>query len=301
MKHPYESKVLKAAYKYCEAINKAHYENFPVASIIVPKKQRQAIHAIYAFSRFADDFADEALYEGNRQEKLSEWGHYLLENNPTHPIFIALKDATNKHKLPVKLFQDLLTAFVMDTKVQHHKTFEDILFYCKHSANPVGRLILHLFKEDSQNNLKASDAICTALQLTNFWQDISIDLKKERVYLPEEDLMNYNYNYEDLKNHVFDSRFINLLKFQVKRAHSLFLEGIPLCLNLSGRLGIEIRLTWLTGHLILDKIIKESQYDIFTKRPELKKTDLLKLAFISIRKNKFLDKVNKIKNEYSIL
>lgn len=279
---------LKSAYSYCRAINKSHYENFPVASFLLPKKIRPAVDAIYAFSRVADDFADEAEFDGRRLELLDEWERSLDDKEPQNAIFVALQDARRRHQLPKKLFVDLLSAFKQDVVKTRYQNFAQVLDYCTRSANPVGRLVLHLFKENSEENLKYSDAICTALQLANFWQDVFIDLKKDRIYLPQDEMERFGVDVLKLENK--KNNLKKLLAFQIQRTRQIFKEGAPLGLVLKGRLGIEIRLTWLTGNLILDKI-EVNDFDIAQHRPELKKTDFIKLLPKAIFKNIYKNKV----------
>lgn len=284
---------LKSAYSYCRAINKSHYENFPVASFLLPKKIRPAVDAIYAFSRVADDFADEAEFDGRRLELLDEWERSLDDKEPQNAIFVALQDARRRHELPKKLFVDLLSAFKQDVVKTRYQNFAQVLDYCTRSANPVGRLLLHLFKENSEENLKYSDAICTALQLANFWQDVFIDLKKDRIYLPQDEMERFGIKESELRV-VLDNHFLKslsrLLFFQIQRTREIFLQGAPLGLNLKGRLGAEIRLTWLTGNLILDKI-EANDFDVAQHRPELKKTDFIKLLPKAFFKNIYKNKV----------
>jgi phytoene synthase len=181
------AKLTRAAYAYCRKVNKAHYENFPVASVLLPKHLRPAVDAIYAFSRMADDFADEKLYEGQRMERLTEWGSYLNQDEPTHPVFVALKDAIRVHNIPKVLLLDLLTAFKQDVVKSRYQTFREVLEYCRYSANPVGRLVLVVNGQASETTNGLSDAVCTALQLANFWQDVAVDFAKDRIYLPQDE------------------------------------------------------------------------------------------------------------------
>lgn len=283
----HEPALNKAAYKFCKAVTQNHYENFPVASFILPKPMRPAVEAIYAFSRTADDFADEKEYRGVRLRRLEEWEHYLEDKSrPTHPIFIALQDTIREHNLPLQLFRDLITAFKMDVEKKRYQNFDQVVRYCKHSANPVGRLVLHLFKQDTKENLKLSDYICTALQLTNFWQDVAIDLKKDRIYLPQDEMERFSITDQDLFSRQYDENFRRLLAFQISRTKEIFMRGKPLGLHLTGKLGIEIRLTWLTGMTILKKI-SQNGHDVFNNRPKLSKWDFVKMFFIAINKKSY--------------
>ncbi len=272
----------KEAFAYCRQITKGHYENFPVGSLFVPKEKRPHFYSIYAFARGADDFADEAEYEGCRMDKLNEWGEKLADcyrGRADHPIFIALARTVRSYDIPQSLFQDLLTAFKMDVTRKRYQTFDEVLFYCRHSANPVGRLILLLSGYRQEQLHALSDKICTGLQLANFWQDVSVDLIKDRVYLPRQDLDNYGYSFEQLQKHAYTDRFAELMKFQVERTRQLFEEGKPL-LDFVGRdLRFELRLVWLGGTTILHKI-ERNRYNAFI-RPKLKKWDAIRMIVSS--------------------
>lgn len=282
-----DSTMLQASYDYCGTLTKSHYENFPVASRLVPKELRPHIQAIYAFSRTADDFADEADYHGVRLKKLDEWEKHLKDfSKPTHPIFIALHNTINEKGIPIKLLLDLLTAFRMDVQKKRYETFDEVLNYCKYSANPVGRLVLCLFGKATRETVHYSDAICTALQLANFWQDVSVDLKKDRVYVPSEDLEKFALNIHDFIEGDYNEKFKRLMQFQVSRTAELFEKGKPLGLMLDGQFGLEIRLTILGGMSILKKI-KQSGYDVFHQRPTLSKWDFAKLFWVALSKKRF--------------
>lgn len=283
----YDGRLLKAAYRYCQSLTKNHYENFPVASLILPLSIRPAIAAIYAFSRLADDFADEPGYAGERLKRLDEWQMFLTEqNHPTHPVFIALKDTIQKHDLPQHLLLDLLTAFKMDVQKKRYHSFKEVTHYCGYSANPVGRLVLHLFGHYEPRELEWSDDICTALQLANFWQDVAIDLEKDRIYLPQDEMQSFGVSEDDLSDHVFDNHFKDLMEFQVERTRQIFLKGKDLGNVLAGRLGVEIRLTWLAGMSVL-KQLAAVEYDVFLKRPKLEKMDFVRLLPIALSQKRF--------------
>jgi squalene synthase HpnC len=271
-------------FRYCEQIARSHYENFPIASWFVPKEIRKYIWAIYAFARIADDYADEPGYTlAERIDNLSQWGQYLDEcynGNPTHRVFAALADTVERFQIPVELFQNLLTAFRSDVTVKRYETYEDVLEYCRNSANPIGRLVLLLFNYRSETMMELSDHICTALQLTNFWQDISVDLQKDRIYLPLEDLEEFAYSEQDLLERKFDNRFRKLMAFQVQRTAELFVEGKPLLSRIGKDLSRELRLTWNGGTRILQKIHKQD-YNVLVQRPALTTLDKLGLLFRS--------------------
>lgn len=286
----YHEQLLKAAYRYCRAINRAHYENFPVASILLPRKLRPPVDAIYAFSRVADDFSDESEFDGRRLELLTQWESFLSQAYPMHPVFVALRDVQAGHDLPLGLFLDLVRAFKQDVVKNRYENFSELLDYCRCSANPVGRLVLHLVDKDSDENLLASDKICTALQLTNFWQDVAVDLEKDRIYLPREDLVRFDVSEDDLfAGHVSDG-FAALMKFEIGRTRQFFIEGARLGENLKGRLGVEIRLTWLAGMRILQRI-EEAACDVFNRRPALGTADYLWLLPCAFSKSRFVQRV----------
>lgn len=277
-------KILKLSHAYCATIAKSHYENFPVASLLLPKHIRPAVQAVYAFARLADDFADEGVYHGRRMVMLNQWEDFLKDfKTPTHPIFIALHDTISRYLLPKALFRDLLMAFKMDVTKKRYENFDEVLTYCKLSANPIGRLVLHLFGEIQKEFFTQSDHICTALQLTNHWQDVAIDLQKDRIYLPQDDLEKFGVSEQQLFAHTADENFKRLMMFEVDRVSEIFVKGKPLGLKLKGRLGLEMRLTWLAGVTVLKKI-KAVGYDIFRRRPKITKGDLLKLFAIALNR-----------------
>lgn len=270
---------LEEAFGYCTRLTRSHYENFPVGSVLLPKKIRPQVCAVYAFARRADDIADEDFVETDRLPALRTWQNLLeksLQYRPSHPVFLALRHTIKEHAIPPQLFRDLLTAFKMDVTQKRHQSFADLLFYCQHSANPVGRIILHLFGYQDEALMLLSDKICTALQLTNFWQDIAVDLEKNRIYLPQEDLKNFNYSEANLFKKKYNPEFIQLLKFQVERSQKLFYEGAQLSKHLKGRLKLEIKCVVLGGLKILEKL-KKLDYNSLHQRPVLNNWDKLTL------------------------
>jgi squalene synthase HpnC len=263
---------LEESYAHCEALARAHYENFPVGSWLLPDDKRKHLWAIYAFARMADDFADEAQYLDNlRLPLLENWEGQLLQSmwrKPQHPVFIALKDTIETFRLPVEPFQDLLMAFKMDVVVDRYKTFDDLLGYCQLSANPVGQLVLSVFGYKDPVIHELSDHICTALQLTNHWQDLAIDAKKGRIYVPQEDMARHGYGEEQLRGGVADEAFRRVMADLVGRTRSLFEAGRPLLDRVGKDLSYEMRLVWLGGTAIL-KRIEAVNYDVFRARPTL--------------------------------
>jgi squalene synthase HpnC len=259
-------------YSYCEQIARNHYENFPVASRFIPKEMRRYVWAIYAFARIADDFADEPGYTlAERMDNLNQWEQHLFEcynGNPTHRVFAALADTVEHFQIPMELFRNLLAAFYADVSVKRYETYDDLLAYCRNSANPIGRLVLLLFNYRSETMMEYSDSICSALQLANFWQDVSADLEKGRIYIPGEDLAEFNYSEEDLFARRFNDRFRSLMAFEVQRTADMFVEGKPLLSKVDRNLSLELRLTWNGGTKILQKIHK-MDYNVLTKRPVL--------------------------------
>jgi len=254
-------------------VSVGHYENFPVASLLLPASLRAPIEVIYRFARSADDIAD----EGNdapdmRLAKLSVYQARLAKiaggETPDDPLFREVAGIVRSHRLPLQLFRDLLDAFAQDVTKKRYASFAELLDYCRRSANPVGRLLLHLFKRTTDSDLARSDAICSALQLINFWQDIEIDYAKDRIYLPQDEMARFGFTERHLSEKRTDASWRALMAFQIERARSLLISGEPLGRTLPGRIGLEIRATVQGGLLILKKIQK-ADYDIFRRRPVL--------------------------------
>lgn len=270
---------VQEAFKYCEAAAKQHYENFPVG-LFVPRRIRKYVYSIYAFARFADDIADnENIPLNERKAGLEAWLKMLdecYEGYAEHPVFIALKEAVTKFNIPKQLPENLVKAFLMDLDKTRYNNFDEILFYCSHSANPVGRLILLLFGKDSEENVSYSDSICTALQITNFLQDVSLDILKGRIYFPLSDFGENKYPEADFFNKINDERFQRIFEAQIKRTDELFIHGENLIKHLNGKLKFEILLTLNGGKEILQRT-KILQADIFSKRPKLNLYDKFKL------------------------
>jgi squalene synthase HpnC len=257
-----------------------HYENFPVASLLLPAQLRPAVAAIYAFARSADDFADEG--DLPPEERLRLLGGYQAEldciehDEPTdHPIFQRLRPHIAAHRLPLSLFRDLLDAFAQDVVKDRYASFDELMDYCRRSADPVGRLMLHLFGAATPDNLRRSDAICSALQLINHWQDVGIDIGKGqngRIYLPQDEMVRYKVTEDMLRCRSLETaasaEFRALMQFQVERARALMLSGASLGRDLPGRIGMEIRAIVAGGLRILAKI-EAVGYDVFNRRPVL--------------------------------
>jgi squalene synthase HpnC len=259
-----------------------HYENFPVASLLVPARLRKPIEVIYRFARSADDIADEG--DASSDQRLAGLADYQAELEriaagiqPQTPLFAALGEVITEFKLPIQLFRDLLDAFAQDVVKKRYADYPELLDYCRRSANPVGRLVLHLFGRTEDEYLKQSDCICTALQLINFWQDVAIDWQKDRVYIPQCDLPRFHVTEDDIASGRWSANWAALMDFQIDRATNLMLSGAPLVHALPGRLGWEIRLTIQGGLRILERT-RRVRGDVFKRRPKLGKWDWLVLA-----------------------
>jgi squalene synthase HpnC len=260
------------AFEYCARITKAHYENFPVASLFLPEEKRPYIQAIYAFSRIADDFADELVRPpAERLDDLLRWEEQLLQcyqGHAIHPVFIALRETVTNLGIPIEPLRDLLTAFKRDVVEHRYETFQDLLGYCRCSANPVGRLILMIFGCRDEALLTLSDEICTALQLANFWQDVAVDQEKDRLYIPLEDLRSHGYTLEEWKRRSLTGEFRALMKFEVDRTREMFYRGAGLPAAVEKELQLELKLVWFGGLAILRKI-ERNRFDVIRRRPSL--------------------------------
>jgi squalene synthase HpnC len=282
------------SYGYCEKLARSHYENFPVGSVLIKKVLRKHFYAIYAFARIADDFADEAydtneFTESERLGWLNRWRDNLKDayaGRAKHPVFVALAETAVRFALPIQLFEDLLSAFSQDVSIRRYRSYTELMDYCRRSANPVGRLILLLFGHRDPEMHSRSDDICTALQLANHWQDVAIDLEKDRVYIPSEDMLKFGLTVDSIKKEGASDRFKRLMSFEVERARRLFLSGKPLCTSAAGRLGVELRAVWLGGMTILDRLEKNG-FDMFAHRPVISSRDKLKILSMALRKRAF--------------
>ena len=264
-----------------------HYENFPVASVLLPKRLVPAVEAIYAFARSADDIADEG--DALPQERLAALHAYeaalasIERGEKQHnPLFDRLSGVIAQFKLPLQPFYDLLSAFRQDVGTTSYANFELLLDYCRRSANPVGLLMLHLYGAATAGNIVQSDAICSSLQLINFLQDVAIDREKQRIYLPLEDLKHYGVTESQLDRAQSDARFQDMMRFEVARARALMHSGAPLARRLPGRIGWELRLVVQGGLRILEAIEKVD-YDVFRRRPKLKARDWLVIMWRALR------------------
>jgi squalene synthase HpnC len=264
---------VEEAFAYCERMAREHYENFPVGSLLVPKHLRRHVHSIYAFSRIADDIADEGeMPVGERLALLDDWERQLreaYEGRAEHPVFIALAATVNERRIPIEPLRDLLRAFRIDARNEGFDTLTDLLYYCYHSANPIGRLVLHLFGLFDDERKFLSDKICSALQITNFIQDLSIDPARGRINLPRDSFEHFDYTEQELRDRVFNPAFREMVAYHVDHAMNLFQHGYPLLAKIPNRrLKSELTLTFLGGVRILHRI-KALDYNVLAERPTL--------------------------------
>ena len=298
---PSSAEIVERAYGACARLARDHYENFPVASMLVPKRMRRAVAAVYAFARRADDFADEpGCRDAERLRLLDDWHQRLLgaaagstpSDSTDDLIFVAVADAMRAHQLPVTLFADLLSAFRQDVTVKRYRTWTDVLDYCSRSANPVGRLVLRIAGHKDEALDRASDALCTALQLTNFWQDFARDWANGRLYVPTTDRDASGARDADLDRALaaistspavativpMPAAWKTALREMTQRTRRLFTEGRPVCDGVQGRLKYELRLTWLGGTRILDRL-ERADFEVFANRPTLTARDIAPLVW----------------------
>jgi len=264
---------LAEARAYCRALARSHYENFMVVSMLLPRALRQPMFHVYAYCRWADDLADEA---GSPQLGLAgvRWWreelHRCYAGEPRHPVYVALAETIALFDLPIDPFDDLLTAFERDQTVTRYPTYEEVLAYCRYSANPVGRLVLYLFGYRDEERQRLSDCTCTALQLANFWQDVARDLDKDRIYLPLQDMGRFDYSEQDLLARNENDAFRQLIQFQVERTRELFRQGEALRDMVRRRLRLEIDMFSQGGLLVL-RMIEEQDYNVLSRRPAISK------------------------------
>ncbi|MGE5313897.1 MAG: squalene synthase HpnC [Acidobacteriota bacterium] len=265
-----------------ETLALRHYENFPVASRFLPKKYRRPIHLIYAYARTGDDIADEWTDAPDvRLRALDDWSsclHAAVERGEGTPFFLELASVIGTYGLELKLFDDLIEAFRMDVRHHGFAAYEELLEYCRHSANPVGRLMLQIFGSASQERCALSDAFCTALQLANFWQDLFIDIRRERWYIPEEDLVRFGVTRSELHRHSAGERMRPLMRFEVERTRALFQTARRLPALVNPALRFELKLIWHGGMRILEKI-ERGGFDTLSQRPALTAADKLAVLF----------------------
>ncbi len=269
----------RVAFSFCERLARSQYENFPVASLLLPKAKRRYVYAIYAFARIADDFADEGydtpISTAERLDALENWGRQLRNckhGDPEDPVFVALAATIRDLDIPMSLLEDLLSAFKQDVVKRRYLNFSELLDYCRRSAHPIGRLVLLIFGYRDRSLDALSDSICTALQLANFWQDVSVDMEKGRIYLPMDEMAKYGVTEDDIGSRRFSREYAEMLSSHISRTRLLFAEGRPLCEMVAGRLRYELRLTWLGGMRVLERI-EDRGYDTLSARPVIDTTD----------------------------
>ena len=260
-----------------------HYENFPVASWLMPARLRPAVRAIYRFARTADDIADEG--HQSDEERLFQLHALTLQLDAIEAGAASdwpdLAQEIRTHRLPLGLFRDLLSAFMQDVRVHSYASFDDLSDYCRRSANPIGRLLLALYEHSDEDELKQSDAICSALQLINFWQDVAIDLDKGRIYIPEAELRRFELQATDVAQRRTDARWVALMRHLTEHARSMLLSGADLPHRLGGRIGFELRLVIQGGLRILERI-DAVQGDVFTQRPTLRPIDWMRMTLRAV-------------------
>lgn len=282
MKRPTSPPSLSESEALCMQLTRTHYENFTLISWLVPRRIRPHLAALYAFCRTVDDIGDEA--PGDRINLLDCFEaelHAAYNARPHHPVIVALQRTINRFNLPMEPFCRLIKANRIDQEKTRYDTFSELLHYCEHSANPVGRLFLMLYGYRDEERFALSDATCTALQLTNFWQDIKRDLAMGRIYLPEEEMRRFEVQEQDLAKDEANENLRALLRFQVERARSYFKAGLPLIDRVRGHLRVDIALFSRGGLAILAKI-KQQNYDTLSARPTLAKREKLGLFFSTL-------------------
>lgn len=265
-----------------------HYENFPVASILLPSRLRQPVEVIYHFARSADDIADEG--DLTSPERLAALSFYADELDrigrgeaPQRELFVALGKTVRDFSLPLEPFRNLLSAFRQDISIKRYDSYADLLDYCRCSANPVGLLMLHLYEAATEENCKMSDAICTSLQLINFWQDVALDWEKDRIYIPQEDMQAFGVTPEDIAGANVSENWKSLMAFETDRTRKLMRSGAPLAEKLPGRIGWELRLVVQGGLRILERI-EAAGFDVFRKRPVLRGGDWLSIIWRCLKR-----------------
>ena len=272
------------AEQYTRWLATHHYENFHVVSFLLPKRLHQDFYNVYAFCRWADDLGDEI---GDREESLRLLGWWREEldamyaGRVQHPVFVALEGTARKYDLPQRLFADLISAFERDQRVTRYADWAELFDYCHCSANPVGRLVLRLCGYSDAERDRMSDATCTALQLANFWQDVTVDLEKDRVYLPLDLLARHGYTVADLEAGTFNSAFQNVMRDAIDVARKLFIEGLPLNKTVDRRLGFDLELFSRGGMRVLEKI-EQQNYNVLARRPAISKFERVQLLVGSL-------------------
>jgi squalene synthase HpnC len=268
------------AQDYCRRLARSHYENFSVASWFLPARLRQHFFNLYAYCRISDDLGDEAGDAAASLQLLDQWESELdacYDGSPRHPVFVALADTVRQFEIPKHEFSDLLTAFRQDQTTTRYETFNEVLGYCRYSANPVGHLVLYLCGYSDAERQGLSDYTCTALQLANFWQDVSVDYTKGRIYLPLEDLRRFGVSEDQIRGSENSPAFREMMKFEVARAREWFAQGMPLAKKVNRELAIDIELFSRGGMEILNAIERQD-YAVLNRRPAISKARKLILV-----------------------
>ena len=271
---------LEEARAYCERLAKSHYENFSVATWFLPKRLRQHFYNVYAYCRISDDLGDEVGNPQQSLELLDQWEGQLnscYAGSPRHPVFVALRETVKQFGIPKIEFSDLLIAFRQDQTVSRFETFDDVLGYCRYSANPVGHLVLYLCGYSDAGRQQLSDYTCTALQLANFWQDVFVDYGKGRIYLPLEDLRRFGVTGDDIAQRRATPQFVAMMKFEVERAREWFERGLPLVKMVDRALAVDLELFSRGGQEILNAIERQG-FDVLRSRPVISKPRKLMLV-----------------------
>jgi squalene synthase HpnC len=273
-----------AAEEYTRWLATHHYENFHVVSFLLPKRLHQDFYNVYAFCRWADDLGDEIGDPAESLRLLAWWRTELeamYQGQVHHPVFVALEGTARKYNLPIQLFSDLISAFEQDQRVTRYQNWDELFAYCRRSANPVGRLVLRLCGYNDRERDRLSDSTCTALQLANFWQDVTVDFEKDRVYLPLDLFQKHGYTVEELAAHRFNPAFQGVVREAVEKAHAFFEEGLPLIKMVNRRLALDLELFSRGGLRVLEKI-KQQNYDVLASRPVISKVERLQLLLASL-------------------
>lgn len=285
IEHPYrvENRVysLEESRQYCEKLAKSHYENFLVAGVFCPSHLRKHFYHIYAYCRISDDLGDE-IEDAQQSILLLDWWETELDamyqGEPHHPAFVALAETVKEFDIPADPFRNLLAAFRQDQTMTRYPTYSDLLNYCVNSANPVGQLVLYLCGYRDAERFSLSDKTCTALQLANFWQDVSRDLEKGRIYLPLEDMQRFGYTEAQLWERKFTPEFASLMQFEVERTKAMFQEGLKLCGMVERRVRLDVEMFSRGGMEVL-RLIESQNYDVLTRRPSISKKRQISLLF----------------------
>jgi squalene synthase HpnC len=270
---------VRQARRYCRRIARGHYENFLVASLALPRRMRDHFFSIYAFCRWADNLADEAGDSARSLELLQWWERLLGEcyaGRPTHPVLVALADTIREFAIPADPFHRLLEAFRQDQRVTRYQRFDDLLGYCRHSANPVGELVLYVARCHEPSRVALSDQVCTGLQLANFWQDLAGDYRRGRIYLPREDMDRYGCTERDLAADSTAPALRRLLAFEVDRAARYLRQGRPLCSRVPAWLRVDLEMFIRGGEAVV-QAIRDLDYDVLRRRPTVRRVRQIRL------------------------